>query len=479
MGLAPQTQPTTLREILRVVFLYRYLVLGTLCAFSLTAGGLAYLTPDEYVASVSLWLRDETSRLRQTGESPREQYERIQTAAANFREVALSKSVLQSVAEEVFGERFRAMSPEDQAELLEDLRKRISFQQRRSSEFGASQVIQVNVRHRDRRLAARLLERLLEASHQALREAGKRHAENLVGRLRESLELERSRLRDAVANLDKFIEEVGAGIFDVQATGETPGSAAIVREELVQVDRELSAAEGRLQAKQILLRRLTQVVQEGETAPAEFLEAYPEISRVRQALLDAEVEQRTLQAMYAPEHPDLLDVTDRVNELRSLYHEQLQKLQHSIAAEVAVLKQVRDELSERREALAERLAGLAGRYAELLSLRSDVEMKRDAVRQAEARLAAAEVQLITAGQTAFFVPLGRIEASARPVTLGDGRVTALGACLGLLCGIGLAFLANHYSHTVRHETDLVRWGIDAPVLASIPAVDEPLPAERN
>ncbi len=477
---AASTQPTTLREILRVVFLYRHLLLGTLCLFTAAAAAIAYLSPDEYLASVQLWVRDETAKLRHMGESPREQYERIQTAAANLREVALSRPVLSRVAVDLLQRRFEEAGAEERAKLLADIRERVQFEQRRSSEFGASQIVTIRVRHHDREFAGELLASLLKHTQEALAEAGRAHATKLVRTLERSFKERRAELDRAIAALDHFVKAVGVGIVDVQAAGGAPTGSSATVQALNEVERELATVTQRLATKQHLLRRVAALRQgNGEGAPEEFLQAYPELGRLQQALAEAEVQERTLQAIYTPNHPELLNARDRSAQLRHLYRERLAAVEASIGEEIEVLKGIRSDLMRRREKLVETLASFAGKYTEFLALKSEVDRKQEALREIEARLAQARLELAAAGQTTFFVPLGDVLVSERPVSVPDSAVAALGAGLGLLCGIGLAFLANYYSHTVRHETDLMRRGIGVPVLAAIPEVEEPLVFGRN
>lgn len=62
------------------------------------------------------------------------------------------------------------------------------------------------------------------------------------------------------------------------------------------------------------------------------------------------------------------------------------------------------------------------------------------------------------------------EAPLKPIKPTPVRTTTLAAVVGLLLGLGAAFLIDHLDDSVRSAADLVRLGIDVPVLAAVPNV---------
>ncbi len=468
---------TTARELLRVVFVYKQLVIGVALAFAAIAGLAAYVSPDQYEARAKLWVRDETALLRNSGESPREQYERIQVAAANFREALLSRSVLAAVLEQVDGARFSRLRAADQSRLIRQLRRRIGFRMARSSEFGASQVIEVTVRDESRDRARHLLQRMLDEAHRLLQEVGLERARRLAEKTEREWQQARAELDQAAAALRQLVVELGAGLLDVQAMSGSPVGDSGTRQMLGQLLLQLAQLEARIVERRAMLDRIRSgdLPDELSGELAELLgQRLDHLARIRQAVADAEVRERVLQASMMDAHPELQEARERRVRLAELYRSELQRLRTTLEQELSVLESTARELREERDSLAEQLARIAGRYPEFLALRTDYQIREDALRQAALKREQARTQLAIASQNAVFVPLDGLQVSTRPVTLGNATAALAGGLLGLLCGVGLAFVANYYSHTVREPADLYRWGIDVPVLAAVPAVDDPL-----
>ena len=473
---------TTARELLRVVFVYKHLVLGVAMLFAAVAASAAYWSPDQYEASARLWIRDETATLRSVGESPREQYERIQVAAANLREAMLSRSVLRGVLEEVAGRRFERADPARQEAMVKKLRRRIRFDMARSSEFGASQVISVHVRDESRSRARQTLELLLAHTEQLLQQVGRERARQLVEKTERDWMQAREELRAVQRALQQLVAELGTGLLDVQAMSGSPVGDSDRRQRLAQLQRQLSELQARLIQRQNLLEavRSGEVPEELAAELAELMGERTEgFARIRQALLEARVQQSVLQANMTDAHPELQTARERVAELEGLYRNEIGQLQQALQQQVAVLRRTVQQLRAKRDEAAAELARIAGRYPEFLALRTEYAIREEALRQAALKREQARMQLAIASQSAVFVPLDPLHVSTEPVTLPDIATTMAGGLLGLLCGVGLAFVANHYSHTVRDAGDLYRWGIDVPVLASVPAVDDPLLIEGH
>ena len=144
-----------------------------------------------------------------------------------------------------------------------------------------------------------------------------------------------------------------------------------------------------------------------------------------------------------------------------------------------------DELLAARESLEERAADLRERVAELddepgADNDTGLQVERDAL---VAQLAQLSVQISELGDAAEGITGGGTvltpaEIPTSPVSPRPLRTGALAVVLGLLLGVGLAFLRDHLDDVVRDEEDLKRASGGRPMLGRIPTWNDPADSNR-
>src|SRR5262249_30739533 len=126
-----------------------------------------------------------------------------------------------------------------------------------------------------------------------------------------------------------------------------------------------------------------------------------------------------------------------------------------------------------RNIYLERIAELTNRYVEFDGLRQEMTQCRAIVADAEKRRSDAAHALLTAAQETLFATLDGPRTTTNPVSPRRQLNVVVGTLLGLVTGIGIAFLARQFSQIVRSETDLA--GIaDGMLIVSVPKVRKPL-----
>lgn len=144
-----------------------------------------------------------------------------------------------------------------------------------------------------------------------------------------------------------------------------------------------------------------------------------------------------------------------------------------------------EELLGARESLEDRAADLRGRIAELddeadLDEDSGLQVEREAL---IAQLAQLSVQISELGDAAEAITGGGTvltpaEIPTSPVSPRPLRTGALAVVLGLLLGVGFAFLRDHLDDVVRDEDDIKRASSGRPLLGRIPVWDDPADSNR-
>jgi polysaccharide biosynthesis transport protein len=151
---------------------------------------------------------------------------------------------------------------------------------------------------------------------------------------------------------------------------------------------------------------------------------------------------------------------------------------------LAYLDHKRDQAVEgllaARANLDQRAESLRAEIAELDAADEVDEVQRDALLAQLAQLAAQGADLGDAAGTVSGggSVLTPAETPTSPVSPRPMRTGALAVVLGLLLGVGLAFLRDHVDDVIRDESDFKRATGDLPILGRIPVWDDPDSGQR-
>ncbi|HKK07364.1 MAG TPA: polysaccharide biosynthesis tyrosine autokinase [Gemmatimonadota bacterium] len=181
-----------------------------------------------------------------------------------------------------------------------------------------------------------------------------------------------------------------------------------------------------------------------------------------QKLTDAEQKRTEMLAFRTEKHPDLVALDRQIDQLEGrlgqIARDYLGSLSDQIASIDTVLDQFGTELA--------RVPGKEVRYARL-QRRSDLLTQLNTMLQQRLK----EAQISAAVEDASVRVVESAVLPDRPIAPKPVRNLALGGFLGLLLGVGLAFVREYTDRTLHADED-VEALVGAPVLARVPPVAE-------
>jgi uncharacterized protein involved in exopolysaccharide biosynthesis len=245
------------------------------------------------------------------------------------------------------------------------------------------------------------------------------------------------------AKLAKFEAAIGGDLAELRNLNATTGTQSEVALELQAISGERRTNDATRRENEQLLKLLKAV----ESNPAQLiatpntlLKSQPALSRLKDALIDAQVRTANLLGTCADEHPYVIGA----REAEALVQQQLRD---EVAAAIKGLEVDLSFNSDRDAALnaksvagRERIARLAGSRAEYANLVAAVDNHTKLVEAARKNLADARAKHASAHTASVIGRIDGVEAGVRPVGPGRTTITAAGGIAGLILGLGIVFL---------------------------------------
>lgn len=224
-----------------------------------------------------------------------------------------------------------------------------------------------------------------------------------------------------------------------------------------------------LEIKLEQLEKLNRKQGGGDMAHVRSLIENPLIDQLYSQLIEAEVAYSQAAKIYKEKHPKLVQIRSKVMDTR-------RKLSAEISKEIESMKAQRTVLLSREERLQKTMADFENealdtnrKELDYMMLQRNVETNKKLYDTLLTKLKESNVSSnqdvsnirVTEPATA---PLGPISPNKR-------RNMLMGLMVGLMLGVGYAFLRNYLDQTFRTEEDVQRY-LDLPVLSVIPSAEK-------
>jgi uncharacterized protein involved in exopolysaccharide biosynthesis len=248
--------------------------------------------------------------------------------------------------------------------------------------------------------------------------------------------------------------------------------------------RERSLLNGQASGKALELARLQTEIDDAERGLREGVLHLPfeentgsyqghNMTQVARDYETRSAELKQLRNKYTDRHPEVAQLTDRVNQLHATL---VEWVEHQILIKRHQMRAVRAEADELQLAIArldKTLAEIPQLDQELavLAQRIDVLSKQ----YGEFSESVVNAAVSSGSFREYGAKLLSPAVAARRNAKGDPVRLALGPILALMAGIGLAFYLENLDHSLRNREDLEQH-LEIPVLASFPDVDISGPA---
>ena len=236
----------------------------------------------------------------------------------------------------------------------------------------------------------------------------------------------------------------------------------VVMQKFVDLSSLLTRAQAEKMGKEAQFK---QIEQEGPNAPLIVNNGL--IASLRQQVVDEEAKISAMKKVYRSQHPEMLAEEANLTELRGRLQAEVNRLQESIKADYEAAtrteKLLDDSFSEQK-----------GQMAKLQDNLTDFQMlKRDALTNEQLYQALlARVKEVSVAGTMVSSNVAVIDPAQLPTVPflpNTRRDLTYGACLGLVLGVGLAFLLEALNNSIQSTDDLERI-CNLPSLGMLPSL---------
>jgi uncharacterized protein involved in exopolysaccharide biosynthesis len=440
-------------------------------AVAAVAAVYAVVRPDTWEAAQALMVRNEATS-HETAPGKFRMPEEMKTVQETILEVIRSRGVLAAALKEI-GPPDDFRLPAEQwpsEEAIVTLRRAVKLSPPKGAEFGKTEVFYLEVRDGDRQRAIALNRALfaqLQARSQELRDA---KARSMIAELEKTVQLARADLIAATAQLTATESAVGGDLAELKAMGEITNGDSALRRTATEIRGELRAIRTAIHADRELLALLTDANDDPGrfvAMPNRLLDSQPALRRLKEGLVDAQLQTARLEGRMAAEHPLVRAAREAENEVGRQLHNELATAVRGVEVEL--------RLHENREThLAGQLAEVNARLDKLAALRADytvqageTQHRKLLTERAEQNLAEARAAQASAKASHLINPIDAPDAGIRPIGPSRAMIVLAGIVGGLLTGLGVLLFSLPQPAPGRKQTGAFR--------AAVPSGHGPAP----
>lgn len=228
---------------------------------------------------------------------------------------------------------------------------------------------------------------------------------------------------------------------------------AVTPQRLADLSAQLTRAEARRKELQVLHAKVEELSAEPgllETLPA--VASDPSLGALRAEILKAEQRISELSRRYGPKHPLMVKALEELEVLRDRRGLEVRRIVSSLRNEyelaVANEREFRGVLEETKA----RASGLNEKYIQYGILKREADANRQLYEALTKKLKEQSVTEDTQSVNLWIVEEAKVPEA--PVYPRTRRNVLLGAVLGLLAGLGMAFLVEYLDNTVKGPDDV-------------------------
>ncbi len=424
-----------------------WLIIPTL-SFTVIAILYALLKQDYWTATQALYIRNES--VGQTTPFGRfESVDAMQTAQETILEIAHHKNVLREAMRTVgprkkfWSKRKREAWPTD--ENVDDFREFVSISAPQGAQFGRTEMIYLTVKAENTERAEALATAMTEQLIKHARDVRRQKYQSILDELFTSTAIAQTELDKAVLKLARLDKQLGSDVVEMRVINNASQGDGTLRRSLGEIRAEIRGAEADYSRKKMDRDQLVALMDDPArllALPSDLLDAQPTLRRLRDSLVDAQVNVAQLSGEYNHKHPRMQAAVFAEQQVRQRVYAEIRDSIKNIDVELRLAKARVAQLEGLMNQYENRFADLSEVRTEYNRLSQDVESKTTVVQQLEKDLATARANMATASSVSLIQKVDQPMASSRPVG-PSGKTIVLGGVLGgLLLGLGLIWLAE-------------------------------------
>lgn len=443
MSAAPNAAPIPWKHLRNVLIMFAPLWVGAAILFGICGLGIALLSSDTWSARQPLVLRDEAN-----GAVDRLGRFQSQTELKQAQETILEMAQ----NPEVVAGALRQIGPADGTNdpnfptprfVDEVAKESINVSAPQGSEFGNTEMIYLRVEAESADRAKQFCTVMLDNLTAHLREVRRIRADSVIAELMHARDLARQKLDSALARMKEVEIAVGSDLGELRNLNDTISGNGANRTTMQETFRELQVAELEMKRLESLYELLVAGSKDARhllISGDELLSSQPSLQRLKDGLIDAQIEASKLAGIYTDNHPRRRAA---ITTEREIAQRMLEEARNALQAMEPTLKLNRDRVEKLRgqhETLTSKLNKLAGVRTSYSKLDAEVRALTEQLGKAEASLSEAQASRSAALSTNLLSELGPPQVGDRPEGL-SGSMTTLGSMIaGLVFGLGTVFL---------------------------------------
>lgn len=244
--------------------------------------------------------------------------------------------------------------------------------------------------------------------------------------------------------LSEMEAEVGTDLAELRILNEVGSGNGNLREQMVQIKSELRDAMAKQQSSERLLEILTAAQDnpnELVATPNQLLDSQPALRRLKEGLIDAQLQSAQLQGIRTETHPGVVAARHAEEEIRDHLHQEISLAIRGLKAEHIVLESRITQLQVMLDDVTSRMTRLASMRASYNNLVSEVREKSEKLTSIRTDLADARSSVEAATTTSLITKVHHPEVSDYPVGPSRKMIAGMGLIGGLGLGVGLLLIS--------------------------------------
>ena len=433
-------------DVLRSLWIHRRALVISTVACGTLAVGYALFAPRYWEASQGMVVRQEAVGAANDRPGKFADLYEMRTLQETILELVKSRQVIESAFRNAHADTAPARCEFDN-ELLEETRKRIKMLPPHGAEFGKTEVFYLSVENTDRQVAIRFVSELSRQLDLRLRQLREDRAHGLIKELEQQVEIAAGAHTAQTKRLEEFESGVGADLGELRLLHSANSGQSDLRQQLVTLQQELRRYEANVRGAQQLISQLNEARQAPEkliATPNSLLVTQPALRRLKDGLVDAQLETARLRGTRSDEHPLVIAARESEARIRNDLFRELASAIESAQAELQLDRHRRDDLSKQLVDVRERLNRLAEHRAEYSNRVAGVDNSRRVLDEARQRHSDGLAALAAASKASLVTPIDRPDTGPHPVGPSRSSVVLLSALGGLVLGCGWIFLTAEY-----------------------------------
>ncbi len=382
----------------------------------------------------------------------------MRTFQETILELAKSQHVVSTTIKNVAQAETGQTPPEPDAEQIEKFRKRLTMSPPDGAEFGKTEIFYFSVKDPSRERAIQLVGELCKQLAIRLGQLRQERSLGLVSELDKQLQLANEAYQTENTRLKEFESQVGADLGELRLLHSGTGGQSDLRQQMIDLEKESRVAEARLAEAGDLLVVLQAAQDNPEqlvAMPGSLLKIQPTLQRLKNGLVDAQLQASKLSSTRTPDHPNVRATLEAVERIRAELHQELAVVIEGLQVEIGLSYNRLEVLNSQIADLQKRLSNLAESRAEYSSRVASVENSRLVLNQSRKQLSEVRAKQVAALTAHLVTPIDTPETGPYPVGMGRTMVVILGTFAGLVLGVGWLFLnlpAGQYSASAQETT---------------------------